>query len=380
MYSERPPWLPDFSSLAALQSLLMGRYLTDGLQGGVHQGNRHGSSAEFAEYRDYVPGDDLRRLDWKRLARTDHLHIKLFDEETSQWILLVIDSTASMRYRYAETLPTKWDMARATAATLASLFLMRGDGVGAIRVDSPKKANAKALYKNIPVMAAEYHELAISDTPTQWENLVHFLDVDYFGDTHAQPACSIPRGDSSIAVDRPWWYQWWSGRKKSEKSPLASHFSDRKTTDPPPFRQDAAVRPAHKQPYEHPLSTVLTERVLDNRRRTNVFVISDFFEDLPTLWNAVEALRIARHEVTLIHILDPAEISFPFTAPGGWRDPENNRVVWGSPDTIRSSYQRRFTMFLEQMRLFSAERKIRYRQFFTDRPLVDLLVEMLLKY
>ncbi len=350
MPMERPSWLPDFASLSALQSLLAGRYLTDGQQGGVHQGSRHGSSAEFAEYRDYVPGDDTRRLDWKRLARTDHLHMKLFDEETSQWIRLVVDGTASMRYRYSETTPSKWDMARATAATLASLFLSRGDGVGAIRIDSPQRTVENGWNKKRTAQTTQCHELAVSDTSSQWENLVRFLDIEDFEDPTRTSA------DASTAA-------------------MNTTFQGNAS-----LCDQNRMYSTRTMLYECPLSTMLIERLIDSRRRTNIFLMSDFFEDLPTLWNAVEALRLARHEVTLIHILDPAELSFPFTSPGGWRDPENNRVVWGNPDAIRAGYQKRFAQFLEQMRLFAAERKIRYRQFVTDRPLIDLLVEMLLKY
>ena len=105
--------------LDALSLAMRGR--ARGGAGGSRKSRQLGSSAEFSDYREYIPGDDIRRLDWNALARFDRLFVKLFMEEQESAVTVLLDGSASM----AE----KWDTARKAAETAAYLALTGGDRV-----------------------------------------------------------------------------------------------------------------------------------------------------------------------------------------------------------------------------------------------------------
>lgn len=135
----RPPVAPlDMAELAALGSLpLRARRLADAVGVGGHRSRRKGASVEFADYRDYQPGDDLRRVDWRLYGRTDRLHIRDAHEETPLRILLLLDVSASMSYASKPGLLTKLDFARTLLGALALLARRQRDacGVGLIADD-----------------------------------------------------------------------------------------------------------------------------------------------------------------------------------------------------------------------------------------------------
>ena len=77
---------------------LRARHVVEGTISGLHRSPFHGFNVEFAEYREYSPGDDLRRLDWRVLGRTDRFYVKQYEEESNLRATLVMDASASMRY------------------------------------------------------------------------------------------------------------------------------------------------------------------------------------------------------------------------------------------------------------------------------------------
>lgn len=87
--------------------------------GGSRRSRQTGSSAEFSDYREYIPGDDIRRLDWNAFARFDRLFLKLFMEEQESQVAILLDASASME--------AKWDSARAAAEAVGYLALNGGD-------------------------------------------------------------------------------------------------------------------------------------------------------------------------------------------------------------------------------------------------------------
>ena len=95
---------------------------------GHHKSPHRGSSVEFAEYRKYVPGDDIRRLDWRVYGRTDRFYMREFEADTNLRCYLVVDCSASMGFAGAHG--SKLDYARRLAATLAYLIVQQGDAVG----------------------------------------------------------------------------------------------------------------------------------------------------------------------------------------------------------------------------------------------------------
>lgn len=112
---------------------LIARMVVEGFITGLHQSPYHGFSVEFSEYRQYMPGDSLRDLDWKVFAKTDRLYVKQYEEETNLKSHLLIDASASMAYRSGSI--AKFQYASYVAATLAHLMLRQRDAVGLIAFD-----------------------------------------------------------------------------------------------------------------------------------------------------------------------------------------------------------------------------------------------------
>ena len=103
--------------LDTLSLAMRGR--AQGGAGGSRRSRQTGSSAEFSDYREYVPGDDIRRLDWNAFARFDRLFLKLFMEEQESLVTVLLDASASME--------AKWVSARAAAEAVGYLALTGGD-------------------------------------------------------------------------------------------------------------------------------------------------------------------------------------------------------------------------------------------------------------
>ena len=124
---------------SALQSRLSGltleaRRRLEGSVTGRHGSRLRGFSAEFAEHREYVAGDDVRYVDWKVYGRSDRYYLKQFEDETNFSCWLVLDTSESMSYRSAAATLSKLDHARRAAAALAWLVLRQADAVGLVTV------------------------------------------------------------------------------------------------------------------------------------------------------------------------------------------------------------------------------------------------------
>lgn len=130
------PDLMDPALVAGLGSLeLIARRIVDGFMQGLHRSPRKGFSVEFAEHRQYQPGDDLRYIDWKVLARSDRWMMKLNNEDTNLRATIVLDVSKSMDWTGSPTRLTKAAYAERLAAAVAYLLLHQRDAVGLIRFD-----------------------------------------------------------------------------------------------------------------------------------------------------------------------------------------------------------------------------------------------------
>jgi uncharacterized protein (DUF58 family) len=134
---DRPPapaGLLDPAVLDGLESLsLVARTVVEGFMSGQHRSPQRGSSVEFAQHREYVPGDEVRRVDWQIFARTDRLVVKEFVEETNFSCHLLVDASESMAYG---SLPwSKFDYARWCAAALGHLVIRQRDAAGLVLFD-----------------------------------------------------------------------------------------------------------------------------------------------------------------------------------------------------------------------------------------------------
>jgi uncharacterized protein (DUF58 family) len=126
-------WL-DPAVIARLGTLeLKARTIVEGFLSGLHRSPFKGFSVEFAEYRQYIPGDDLATIDWKVYARSDRHYVKKFEEETNLDCHIVIDVSGSMAYG-SSTL-TKFEYASCLAASIAYLMSRQRDAVGLIAFD-----------------------------------------------------------------------------------------------------------------------------------------------------------------------------------------------------------------------------------------------------
>jgi len=113
---------------------LRARLVVEGFITGLHKSPYHGFSVEFAEHRQYMPGDEIRRVDWKVLGRTDRYYIKQFEEETNLKAYILVDTSRSMTFR-SDGPVTKLEYASYTAAALAYLMVRQQDAVGLVTYD-----------------------------------------------------------------------------------------------------------------------------------------------------------------------------------------------------------------------------------------------------
>jgi uncharacterized protein (DUF58 family) len=132
---------------------LRARHVVEGFVSGMHKSPYKGYSVEFANHRPYVPGDDIRHIDWRVYAKADRFFIKEYEEETNMRVHLLLDCSGSMAYpeHPGTGRMTKWDYASTLAASLAHLLIYQQDGVGLTLFDSqirrqlPVSSNRGAL-------------------------------------------------------------------------------------------------------------------------------------------------------------------------------------------------------------------------------------------
>src|ERR1041385_4548644 len=116
----------DAEALARIENLeLLARTVVEGVTSGRHRSPYLGLSLDFAEHRAYMPGDDIRRVDWRLYARTDRYYVKQFEADTNANVVLLLDVSKSMDYR--STGVSKLDYGRFLTATLAYFCKQQGD-------------------------------------------------------------------------------------------------------------------------------------------------------------------------------------------------------------------------------------------------------------
>lgn len=149
---------------------LRAKMVVEGVMSGMHRSPYQGMAVEFAEHRQYVPGDDLKHLDWKVYGRSDKLYLKRYQQETNLDVILLVDASASMRYGSldvkkgwggtvasgAANVWTKFDHATACAVALAYMCLHQQDRVGlAVFADEVrtmvKRSGARGQWRRIVV-------------------------------------------------------------------------------------------------------------------------------------------------------------------------------------------------------------------------------------
>src|SRR5207302_8329514 len=135
--------------LAGISNLyLRARSVVEGMMSGVHRSRSKGFSVEFEEHREYSPGDEIRRIDWKALGKFDRYFIKEYEDETNLRAYLLLDASASMNY--ASDGISKFDYGCTLTASLAYLILKQQDAAGLVtfsnRIESFIPPKAKRDY------------------------------------------------------------------------------------------------------------------------------------------------------------------------------------------------------------------------------------------
>src|SRR3954452_14235641 len=154
--------------------VLVARNLVEGFLTGVHKSPYKGFSVEFAEHRQYYPGDEIRHIDWRAFGKTDRYYIQEYEEATNLKAYLLVDASGSMGYRRAG--PSKFEYAQYVAASLAYLMLHQLDAVGLtlqdtkVRAMSPPRANSKHLLNLIGTLEKSQRDGETSMAPI-WHNL-----------------------------------------------------------------------------------------------------------------------------------------------------------------------------------------------------------------
>ncbi len=140
----------DPALVAGLGSVeLVARRIVDGFMQGLHRSPRKGFSVEFGDHRAYQPGEDLRFIDWKVLARTDRWMMKMNEEDTNLRATIVLDVSKSMDWTGSPGRLTKSAYAERLAATVALLLLRQRDSVGLIRFDSEVRSVVPSRSRSI---------------------------------------------------------------------------------------------------------------------------------------------------------------------------------------------------------------------------------------
>ncbi len=137
---------------------LQARHIVEGFLSGAHRSPYFGQSVEFVQHRQYVPGDDVRHVDWKVWARQDRLVIKQYEEDTNLRCTLLVDSSASMNYGRTER--TKFELASILSACISLLVLKQQDAVGSVMFDNK-------IRTRVPLRTSQRH---LIDILTSLEN------------------------------------------------------------------------------------------------------------------------------------------------------------------------------------------------------------------
>jgi uncharacterized protein (DUF58 family) len=166
----------DPTSLARYGRLtLVARGLVEGFLSGVHKSPYKGFSVEFAEHRQYYPGDEIRHIDWRAFGKTDRYYIKEYEEETNLKAHLLVDASGSMRYK-GKGGQSKFHYAQYVAASLAYLMLHQRDAVGVATHDTkirrllPPKASSKHLLQVLKILE-ETEPGGETELAPLWHNL-----------------------------------------------------------------------------------------------------------------------------------------------------------------------------------------------------------------
>ncbi len=282
----------DPAVLARLGTLeLKARTVVEGFLSGLHRSPFKGFSVEFAEYRQYMPGDDLSSIDWKVYARSDRYYVKKFEEETNLDCYLLLDVSASMGYGSRGV--TKLEYASMLAGSLAFLMQRQRDAVGLTTFDD-------SIVTMLPPSAR----------PSHLRSLLVTLDRMTLGN------------------------------------------------------QTNVAKPLHQ------LADGIAKRGL-------VILISDLIDEPERVVDGLRHFRFRGADVVVFHVMDPAELTFPFTRASRFRDIEGGDELMAVPSVVREQYLGELNGTIDRYRRELGAAGIDYRLLDTSEPLEFALMSYL---
>nr|AYM53662.1 hypothetical protein [Archangium violaceum] len=284
--------LLDSQTLARLQGVkLRARAVMEGVLSGLHKSPHQGQSVEFAEHKEYAPGDELRHLDWKAYGKFDKYYVKRFEHETNLRAVMVVDASASMGYRSGAL--SKLEAATTLAGALCYLLVRQQDAAGLAVMTNGR-------FQDVPPRASAGHLNVLLDA---LEN-------------------TAPHGGTNLLS-------------------AADHLAE--------------VLP----------------------RRSSVVVLSDFLDENQDALKRILALRQRKNDVSVFHLVDPAELTFPFDDPTLFLDMEGESRIEVNPREIKESYLEEFGAFLTNVKSACAEADVDYELVRTDERLDEVLLRFL---
>ena len=263
---------------------LLARTVVEGFIGGLHRSPYRGLSVAFAEHRAYLPGDDIRMIDWRVYGRTDRFYIKQYEADSNANFNVILDVSRSMTYGGgAQGGISKLDYARYLAACLIYFASKQRDRVGFTAFD-------KDIVEYVPA-SAKHRDL-----------ILHAID-------------RLEAGGGSD------------------------------------------------------LSTPIARLASTSRRRGISLLISDLYEDPRAVLQAIQPLGAGGSDVIVFHVLDPAEIEFPFQDSSNYQDLESGESIPVIPDRMRDRYRELVQEHISGLRSLLGQRRIDYELFTTSQPL-----------
>jgi uncharacterized protein (DUF58 family) len=272
---------------------LVARQVVEGFLTGRHRSPYHGFSVEYLDHRAYTPGDEIRTIDWKILARTDKYYVKLFEDETNLRAYILLDCSRSMAFKSGTV--SKLEYGCYMAAALTYLMIHQNDAVGLITFDDEIR-----------------QFLGPRARPTQFRRVLDLLE----------PVAG--EGDTDVG-------------------------------------------------------TILHQVAERIKRRGLVIVISDLIDDEAKIANGLQHFRHDNHEVIVFHVLDDAELTFPYDRITRFKDMEGVGRVVANPKSLRTRYLARIQTFRDTIQTACFERGIGYNLANTQQPYDQFLAAYLEK-
>jgi uncharacterized protein (DUF58 family) len=286
----------DFDVLARIDNMqLLAKVVVEGFLLGLHRSPYRGFSVEFAEHRQYSPGDEIKHIDWKVYGKTDRYYIKQFEEETNLTCYILLDASGSMGYKSRPEGLSKLQYACYMTACLSYFMMRQRDATGLTIFD-------EKIRSILPPRLRQTH-------------MKHIL---------ADLNRCTPGGETDIA------------------GPM------------------------------HDLAEGL-------KRRGLIVLISDLMSQPDRVLSALQHFRFQGHDIIVFHIMDEAELTFPFETMTEFTDLETREKALVSPEGLRERYMKELGAFLSFYEKGCADVKADYKLFDTTRPLELALSEYLFR-